>query len=75
MGGQDHETSNCANVLQINRNIFIKNVELVQKLFLNETVVLGFLFLIKAVKKGFSPPKSLRSAKTLEKWYLALVKF
>ena len=53
MGGQDHEGSNCANVLQINRNIFIKNVELVQKLFLNETVVLGFFFLIKAVKNVF----------------------
>ena len=57
MGGQDHERSNCANVLQINRNIFIKNEELVQKLFLNENVVLGFFFLIKVFKKMFFTTK------------------
>ena len=53
MGGQDHERSNCVNVLQINRNIFIKNEELVQKSFLNENVVLGFFFVIKVFKKVF----------------------
>ena len=57
MGGQDHERNNCANVLQINRNIFIKNEELVQKLFLNENVVLGFFFLIKVFKKMFFTTK------------------